>query len=435
MNQPSEESSGLAAGAGREPCACDNLHYLPPDASGRRSIFIPENAWADEPVPPMPRDYGLEQPTGGGRMVRIAPGNLETAMQDVSTRPYREADAGMAKNGFPQPGTARTERLFAPPGPSDYMGPARSTNPNVSYLPGFGPMQRSTFLGESTMAGPGTPTLAQAGIVQAYAHTASVGDAGRLELQLQVSPVGAASTELLERALPKTDPLRVSLVRRTAGVLRLPAPKNLGTIVFGESDVHLQALTCGVHDLAFGTSYTLRSAFRFEAVRHSFLSPEQEFERYAQRADMLPGESAADVYAKYFTGEALELAFGTWVTQFTGDPSGEQTTYFEDGLPEGFQARIQAAGPLVLGQAYRCPPFDCPRFRARTTSYNASVERVGRQASFSRSDLKFTRRRKAGPIEEPSSVELVDAHYILYLDVVLELTLVVQYVVRVQCYN
>ena len=170
MNQPGEESSGLAAGAGREPCACDNLHYLPPDASGRRSIFIPENAWADEPVPPMPRDYGLEQPTGGGGMARLAPGNLETAMQGVSARPYRESDAGMAANGFPRPDPARAERLFAPPGPSDFMGPARSTNPNVSYLPGFGPMQRSTFLGESTMAGPGTPTLAQAGIVQAYAQ-------------------------------------------------------------------------------------------------------------------------------------------------------------------------------------------------------------------------------------------------------------------------
>ncbi|MBX3474998.1 MAG: hypothetical protein KF754_11495 [Planctomycetes bacterium] len=165
MNQPSEESSGLAAGAGREPCACDNLHYLPPDASGRRSIFIPENAWADEPVPPMPRDYGLEQPMGGGGMARIAPGNLETAMQDVSARPYRESDAGMAANGFPRPGPARAERLFAPPDPSDFMGQARSTNPNVSYLPGFVPMQRSTFLGESTMAGPGTPTLAQAGLV------------------------------------------------------------------------------------------------------------------------------------------------------------------------------------------------------------------------------------------------------------------------------
>lgn len=134
---------------GQEPCPCDNLKYGPPDANGRRSIFVPETAWSDEPLPSMPRDYGLAP--------AHAEGGIVSSVQGVTVRPYRPQqdmqDSGPMRAAYPNQST--------------FLEPPRSRNPNVCYLPGPQPEQRSTSLGDSAAGGPfGSKTLSELGIVR-----------------------------------------------------------------------------------------------------------------------------------------------------------------------------------------------------------------------------------------------------------------------------
>lgn len=125
--------------AGNEPCPCDNLQIGPADARGRRTIFIPQTAWANEPTLLMPRGYGLGSPR---------PDDNDPSVADAPS----VAASGVA--------------VIEPPGAAP-----GTANPNVCFLPGPQPRplpgQPSTFLGQSTAGGPfGATTLSQLGVIQ-----------------------------------------------------------------------------------------------------------------------------------------------------------------------------------------------------------------------------------------------------------------------------